>query len=436
MLSTSNQLRTERSFEMRGIWFGFAGTLVLALTGCGGGNNVVTGPTPTPTPVSSTVTVTFTNGTPTAAAVQMGSGAFTAATIQNNQTSFTLPTGTTSYTLAFVCPPEGPPGFQITNEFVVEATLADGTTYSVSCQNPPPLASATGMVDATAIPGAAKVIVGGKGGFGTTLSAISGSFNVNLPVGTNDFAVVAEDASNNVLAVKILRSQSVPGAINGGNTIALGASDEVVQEPVTVNNTPAGFIPAVLFVEFRTANGSVIGLQVSAGSTYRAMPAAAVQAGDSYFIDCSTDDSATKDFVVGVNEIINSAGPLTINLPAEWSNAVSPAPSAFPAFTLNYTGFPAGSNLALEATIAWNTSTTSADFITVDATSAFQNGSTSLTIPNLSSLPGFLPVAPSGATIDWNVVIANAQTPLSFLPSVLANGTGPLVESRGSYVVP
>src|SRR5215467_10822714 len=98
---------------MRGLWLGFAGAWILVLTGCGGGNNIVTGlsptptpaPTPSPTPAPTTFTVSFEHGTPTAAAVQMGSGTFAPTSIQNGQTSFTLPSGTTSYALAFVCPP-------------------------------------------------------------------------------------------------------------------------------------------------------------------------------------------------------------------------------------------------------------------------------------------------------------------------------------------
>lgn len=393
------------------------------------------GPTPTPTPTS-TVTVTFTNGTPTAAAVKMGSGAFTTASVQNNQTSFTLPAGTSSYALAYVCPPEGLPGLMTTNEFVIEATAADGTTYSTTCEGNPSTGSATGTVDATAIPGAATVFVVGKGGLGSTLSGLSGSFNASMPVGTNDVAVVAEDASNNVLAVRILRSQTVPGAINGGSSIVLSAADEVTLEPVTINNTPANFIPVVVFVQYRTGNGTPITMRLSAASTYPAVPAATVQGGDSYFTDTGTDDTATHDSVVAVNQVFNSAGPLTINLPAVWSNAVAPAAAAFPTFTLNYAGFPAGSNIVFEADIGWFTSATTTNFVLVTATSSFQNGSTALSIPNLTSIPGFLAPAPSGTTIGWGVTILNAQTPFSFLPSVEANGTGPLVENRGTYVEP
>ena len=411
---------------------------VLVFTGCGGGNSSIAGPTPTPTPQpsASSVSVTFTDGTPTAVAVKIGSGAFTATSVQNGQTSFLLPAGTTSYALAYVCPPEGPPAIITTNEIVIEATLADGASYSTSCVDQPPTANATGTVDATAIPGASNVVIFGKNGFANTISAASGSFNATLPSGTNDVAAVAKDASGNVLAVKILRSQTVPGAVNGGNSIVFSAADEITLETATIGNAPAGFIPPELFVQYRTGNGTQINLELSTAGTYQVIPATAAQAGDSYFVDCSTEDTVTGNSVVGVNQVFSSATPLTINLPAVWSNATAPPAAAFPTFALNYTGFTAGSNLAFQGDIAWATSNTTFNHVLVTATSSFQNGSTTLSVPNLASLPGFFTPAASGTTIGWNVIIVNAQQSLTLLPSLEGNGIGPLVESRGTYVVP
>jgi hypothetical protein len=379
--------------------------------------------------------VTFTNGAPTAAAVQMGPGAFQTASIQNGQTSFTLPAGTTSYNLAYVCPPQGVPALMHTDELVIEATVSDGTAVNASCQAQPSTGSATGSVDATAIPGVSNVLVVGNGGFGSFLNATHGSFNLNMPLGTNDIVVAAVDGSLNPLAVKVLRSQTVSGAVNGGNTIVLSASDEVTQEPLTINNAPANFIPPVVFVEYRTANGTLLNMRLSAATTYPAVPPAILQTGDNYFVECFTDDTATHNSVVTVNQIVNTAAPLTINLPPVWSPFSGPAATTFPTFSFNYSGFAASPNLSYQVFMRWATGASTENRIEVTATANFQNGSSTLSIPNLTSLPGFLPPAPSGTTVGYGALILDGQMPLSFLPS-LADGVGPLVENKGSFVEP
>jgi hypothetical protein len=402
--------------------------LIMDLAGCGGGSG-----TPPPPPGPTTITVTFTNGTPQAAAVQIGSGGFTTASIQGGQLSLTVPAGSTDYAIAYVCPTFTPVGFTESNEFVIEATVQDSTAYTVSCSAVPTMGSATGSVDASAIPGATSISVGGRG-IGYSFASNTASFNVNLPTGTNDIVAAALDGSNNVLAVKIVRTQTVPGAVNGGNTIVLGPSDETTLQSVTVNNTPAGFIPAEQFVLYSTANGTVLGLGLSSAPQYRALPAAATQPGDMYFIDSSTDDTATRDLVVGVNLTMTSANPLTINLPPVWSFS-GPAAAAFPTFTFNYSGFKTAANLSYQAIIQWQPIPSTLTGITVTATASFQNNATTLSIPNLTSLPGFFAPARSGTSINWNASIFNGDKSLAFVTET-PSGSGAFVETRGIYTEP
>jgi len=415
------------------LWFVVGSVLIMSLAGCGGSSSK-TPPIPSPSGPT-TITVTFANATPLAAAVQIGSGAFAAASIQSGQLSLTVPAGTTNYAIAYVCPPFNVVATTIEDfEFVIEATTQDATAYTVSCSATPPTGSATGSVDASAIPGATNVVVGGKGG-GFGFASTQTSFNVNLPTGTNeDVTVSALDASNNLLAIKILRSQTVPGAINGGNTIVLGPADETTMQSVTVNNTPAGFIPAVQLVDYLTANGTQIGLGIFSGSQYRAMPAASTQPGDKYFIDSSTDDTATKDLVVGEDLTMSTAGPVTIDLPPVWSFS-GPAPAAFPTFTFNYSGFPAAPNLSYSGLISWQTAPTTLTEITVTATASFQQNATTLSIPNLTSLPGFFAPPPSGTSVFWDASIFNGDTSLAFVTET-PSGSGPYVQTRGTYDEP
>lgn len=421
--------RSKGDSEMRSAWPGLAvaSALIMELAGCGGSG------TPPPPPGPTIITVTFTNATPQAAAVQIGSGGFTAASIQGGKLSLTVPAGSTTYAIAYVCPPFANVVSTESNEFVIEATIQDTTSYTISCAAVPAMGIATGSVDASAIPGTTSIAIGGRG-IGFSFPSNQASFNVNLPTGANDIAALALDGSNNVLAVKIVRSQTVPGAVNGGSTIVLGPSDETTLQSVTVNNTPVGFIPAEQFVEYITPNGTALGLGLSSAPQYRAVPSAAGQPGDMYFIDSSTDDTATRDLVVGVNLTMSSANPLTINLPPVWSFS-GPAPTAFPTFTFNYSGFNIAANLSYQAIIQWQPTPSTLTGITVTATASFQNNATTLRIPNLTSLPGFFAPAPTGTLIDWNATIFNGDQSLALVTEMPA-GSGPFVETRGTYTEP
>src|SRR5262245_2061271 len=171
---------------MRSLWFSLVVASALTIGGCGGGKSML-GP-----PIGTTVNLGFSNGTPQAAAVQIGSGSFTTAPVQNGQVSLILPPGTTKYAVAYVCPPVTTIASTISGEFVIEATIQDGTSFTLSCGGPPPTGSATGSVDASSVPGANNVLVTGSQGF-ATFTGLTSSFNVNLPAGTNDVAAVVVD---------------------------------------------------------------------------------------------------------------------------------------------------------------------------------------------------------------------------------------------------
>src|SRR5262249_10905981 len=42
----------------------------------------------------------------------------------------------------------------------------------------------------------------------------------------------------------------------------------------------------------------------------------------------------------------------------------------------------------------------------VVATANFQNGATAVTLPDLTSLPGFFPMAPASTTVTWTAITA------------------------------
>ncbi|HLW52135.1 MAG TPA: hypothetical protein VKW06_04765 [Candidatus Angelobacter sp.] len=404
--------------------------LIASIVSCGGNSSNPVMPT--------VVTVSFGTGAPVAAAAQMGAGTFSAVPIQGSQISVTLPPGTTRYAIAYVCPPRVLGTVTDNSVFVIEATVQDGSALNSSCvRSVPAMASVTGTVDATAIAGATQIAIAGRGGFGSFLSFVSGPFNVSVPSGTNDIAILALDSSRDVLAVKILRSQTVPGAVNAGGTVVLGAADMTVNQPFTVTNVPAGFGAPVPFVEYRTTGETSIFLKASSTTQYPPVPAASTQPGDFYTFQGISSNSGTPDSAIGLAQTTTSGGgPVTLTLPAPWP-ATAPAPAALPTFTFNYPGFPGVSEVVESAELTWFNSTLSVgNAIRVTATSAFQNGSNTITVPDLSSLPGFLGAPPSGTNLVWMARIDGSTQILPFSGTISPNLSLPNVANEGTLMVP
>jgi hypothetical protein len=410
------------------------GILILSILDCGGGSPSNS----PPPPLSQTVVLTFTDGTPAAAAVQTGTGSFMPASLTGNKLTVTLPSGTTKFSVAYVCPPIVLSTLTVNNEVIVQATTQDGAAFTASCPNLPTTGMASGSVDASAIAGATDVWIAGIGGFRTTVLGTNKSFSVGLPMGMNDVAAIAVDGSLNALAVKLIRGQSVPGTLNGGNTIVLGSGDVTPIQPITVSGLPAGFAAPKAFVNYHNASGTLIPLYNGPATQYRAMPAAATESGDFYLYDIGASDLTTGNSLVAVIQTTTSGGgPLTINLPQPWSFS-GPMPAALPTFNFNYTGFNGLAGGYQQAALTWFTSSSNASGIGMIATNSYQSGATTLTIPNLTSIPGFLPPPVSGASVSWAAGISGGSGPsLAFsFGQQPANGSISLVQNKGTYVEP
>jgi len=376
----------------------------------------------------------------------MGTGAFTAQTLQNNQLTIVLPSATSQYGVAWHCIVSA----VTTSDFVLKATPQDGTAYTVGCPNgfsqtaaPSGLVAVTGSVDASAIAGVNIVDVTGKQGENIVF-APSGSFSVSLASGTNDVAFVPMGPSspnppviNVAKAVKILRNQAIPGTINGGNTVTFSPADMVTNETLTVSNIPAGFInPPAVRVNFQTANGTVFALANEATTQYPALPAAALQTGDSYLFSTQT---ASMPQTLAILQSSTSGGPVTLALPQPWSYS-GPAPAAFPTFTFNYSGFN-GLPVITQSAVIFRTVVDAGEpffrSIEVLATGSYQNGANTITVPDLTAIPGFISPALSGTTVSWSASIAGGSAPeVQFVPSLPANGSVAIVSTSGSYTVP
>ena len=408
------------------------GILVGLIAGCAKG-------TPTPGGPSTNVTVNFIGGTPLAVATQTGTSAFTLTT-PASQVTFAVAPGNTKYAIAYVCPPVSASG--ITSETVIQAATQDTTSFTASCLGPPGTGTATGSVT-SAIFGTATIKIIGNQGIGGSVTGGSGPFSVSMPTGTNDVAAVAFDSSNNVQGVKLVRSQTVPGALNSGAAIIISSpADATTTADLTANNVPAGFVtPPEASVDFITANGTRLLLTSNSVPSanpqpYHALPAAATVSTDFYLYESDTSNTATNQSVGVTTTTTTGGGAFSVTLPAPWT-FTGPAPAKFPTFTFVYSGFTGQPAIADQGSVQWSTGATTSNQITVLATANFQAGATTITIPDLTSLAGFLTPAATGTTINWVAdIFGGTNQEFTFVPNPPPNSSVQFVQNRGTFMQP
>lgn len=427
-------------------------SLALLLIGCGGGsgNNGPVGP-------DTTINVNFSGATPTAVATQAGNGAFTSAT-PAGQITFVVPGGTQKYAVAFVCPFSN--GSTLNTEFVFEGSIMDTTSPTVNCFSQPPASgTATGNVASSSLgnPGLCCTdffLVEGSQNFGIVIGEVSHpslSFSTPMPVGPNDIAVLQFEQATDIVhinGIKIIRAQMVPGMI-GGSGINLVADDAVVTHLVTAANIPPGFSGDHASIFYNTPNGTTFSVKTEPDFTltlYAAVPAASTQPGDFYTYEQTFSNLSNPSLTqrMGVDMTTTSGGgDVTFSAPAPWA-FTGPTSARLPAFTYSYSGFAGLPTTLFTASIRWQLDSTTQDELTVMATpNALSSGST-LTIPDLSSIPGSFVPAASGAQIFWTAdIFGGTVEPIrprilpNFFPSPPPpNSSGMFVENSGSYTQP
>ena len=432
----------EKIGKKRSSWiFLLLSSLLMVSTGCGGSGGPTPGPTPTPVPNS--IAIAFAAPTPVAVAEKIGNGSWTAASLPaTGPLVVQLPSGTTQYGVAFSCASVRS-GTQVNQQFVIQADIKDGNAYTLQLCLPDlvlplPTGSLSGSFDATAIAGASEVDIS-VDNFSTGATSVTptGSFNITTAqVGVTDAFAVAFNSSHTLLAMKIVRSQTVPGVANGGNPITLAASDAIpASMPILIANAPAGFNPpsVIHFPSYVTANGSYaigIGSNPFVPTGYSVVPAGQVQPGDYYLLDLL---AAVGNRSVTTTQRLKTAAPVTLTLPNPWT-ATPPTPARFPTFTFNYTGFAGQPAIADVAGLGWTQGAVSFG-MSVIATANSQNGATTLTFPDLTSLPGFFATAPAGTTISWGAATWGGTTQFyagpAPIPQTISN-----VSDQGTYTQP
>jgi len=425
----------------------FCAVVVAGLAGCGGsssGGSGGGGGGNNPTIVTYTFNSSANSVPPAVVATQVGAGAYSLATLTSSKLILSIPYGETNFSVAYLCPPEVEgtiPPTQLNYEYINQASTKDGTLFSASCfsaQSTTPTGVATVQVNAAAIPGAAGVAVDG---YAMPWSSSTLDFSAAIPAGTYDVPITVSmgeyyNSYDNYLAIKILRSQTIPGALNGGASVVFGTSDEVVPQTITYNNLPAGFFANSPLVLYYTAGGAGILLDLAGPSgQYLSVPSAAVQTGDYYLMSMGAQSLAGALSLgggtgVGIERYTSSGGPQSVTLPAPWSYA-GPTAAALPTFNFVYSGFSGMSNVSQDANVTWGLETASMNEIFMDSTANYQNGSTSMTVPDLSSVSGFL-TPPAEGTIYWTADIAQGTLSSTNPPS----GTIQYVSNNGTYALP
>ena len=364
--------------------------------------------------------------------------------------TLTIPNGSPDYAVAYICPawPIMAGGMQVgqfLEQFVLQQNIADGSSFTRSCPQTPALpqtGTLTGNVDASAIAGSTLLNVQATNGTSTANVSLAGAvsdFSFAAPVGSNRVEVLAYDSDPsspvNLLAAKTFDDQVVPGALNGGNSVVLGAADQTVVQAITYQNVPSGFAAPTVLVNFFTGTSGLLHVASGVSTTYRALPAGAVRNGDSYDF-LATVYQNQGGLGLGAQVLAKAGsktgGPMTFSFPSAWSYG-GPVPAAMPAFDFTYAGFSGSNATVRNAAIGWSSGTVKPGLFSffVVSTGNYAKGSTRVTFPDLSGITGFLPAPPSGTVVSWLADTADLS------PQGAPSGTEWLsVRNQGTYTVP
>lgn len=342
-----------------GLRWSVLGLALLLITGCGGssggagsggsgggnggGNGGGSGDQAT------TITFGFISGTPTQVAVKVGSGNYTLENPTSNKLTISVPSGTATYSVAFLCPPfQQEVNDTLELEFIQFESVQDGTTVNGQCpgqvnSTAPPMGNLTGTLDASAFLAPLTIDIAiSAPGYTPVAQGMpaSNSFQASGPVGADRVTIGLSDSSDgSLLAIKNFNNQTVPGVLNGGNTVTFGSTDATTMQPVTFMNLPTGFsAPSTTAI---AVVGGFFTLSTSPGTItqYPQFSAGVMQSGDYYSFQASSSlTSGAQTSTVGSFLYPTSGGPVTLSFPAPWSTA-GPAPASRPTFTFDYTGY-------------------------------------------------------------------------------------------------
>jgi hypothetical protein len=157
---------------------------------------------------------------------------------------------------------------------------------------------------------------------------------------------------------------------------------------------------------------------------------------DSYQYVASAHDSAGGSVMAIASA--TTAGPMRFTFPAPWQYS-GPTRAALPTFDFSYKGFAGASGVNEAAMLQWNVGTSGEEnyaenTLTLLRTENYGQHSTRMTVPDLSSLTGFLAPPASGTQVSWRAYIEQAS--FDILAPQPPSSMGSLVQTSGTYTVP
>jgi len=168
---------------------------------------------------------------------------------------------------------------------------------------------------------------------------------------------------------------------------------------------------------------------------YPALPAAAMESGDYYYFSAyATGPSGpVSSGEVVVDTTSTSGGPLSVTFPPAWTYA-GPTAAKWLSFDIAYTGFSGTTGVCDGASMNWVTNSSVWYVVSLTATGNYLNGSTTVAIPDLSGLPGFIASPASGTVASWGASVS--QGAATCIPPRPSYSTTKTVTTSGTYTVP
>ena len=409
------------------------------LAGCGGGSSAPALTAPSGTTITATFSTQSTSSMPTAVAVSTG-GAWTATTLNGSSISFTVPSANSPYGLAYVC---GASSTASSSVHIVQATAADATAVNGSCQTPPPTTALQVAFDASQVPGASCDIIsmanadtisvynGGSSGE----PAPNGTAAIFLPAGTYDTLQMAFVSQNGSAPYNCAGQNTPPLAVRLDHAVSLSPTSTTVLHALTSSDAPSfqtvHGTSSFAGVGYQTAAGGRFGLGVVGPiGTYAVIPAAEQQSGD-FYIGTSSDGQGDA----GQQTSTTPPTSLTVPVPPAW---VMPPPTAgaAPTFNVAYSGFTLQGSRTYSAQLQVRSATSGAPtwFEQAFVSAAYLGGSTSWTIPDLSSVAGF-PAAPAAGSSATYIVTAEAYDQLGRGTVLVPNEQTQIAQSSGTFTM-
>ncbi|MGC2473558.1 MAG: hypothetical protein WA485_04435 [Candidatus Sulfotelmatobacter sp.] len=401
----------------------------LFLIACGGGSSSSSTTTTPPPPTQ--LTLTLSGAAPAAVATQADGGSWSALALSGATATFTVPSATSNYAVAVLCPASTISATQ--TETIFEANAGDTTAPSVFC---PPSSgiNMTVSFDLTAVGGTQAYLSVGDDLSGYWPGPASGANVQNVVPGTQDVGVAAYGPNQTTtppVGVQIQRNVNVTGAPL--TLPAMTAADQAGNAPITLSGVPSGFTTQIT-AYYNTPGGATILINGTNVPSYGIVAAADTASGDYYSVQGSASNGSTS--LVETIQSFTSAQNVALTLPGTLSYA-GPTPAANPTFSATYSGFTGSGKTAWVADLLWPSSGSNSNVILVYATSTFL-GSNPIAVPDLSSVTGFLAPASSGTTVDWSLIAVQQSS--YYIP--FETNSSPTSEAAqyaaagGTYVAP